>query len=262
MHPYIHHTLCSADLKCETEGCGRVPGSDALEGQRVGLGPGVVVVDDSEPLRVDEGGGAEGPGGFAHPASMDPYVDFAFGLDVTTRGYGTSPGRTSRPLVPTMLDYPSTSETLRSLESAIGPPLDAETNADLTLVDVDAPFLIASTPQRLSPREGETQRRSLLSSGPLRPLPFHLSTFATSPLLPVATTAHNLALTHLDSNLSLKAPVEIRHQTPRIPATLSGSGLGLGSAKPAAALADLGSAKIQEKVFAGPSLFLDDDSME
>ena len=275
---YTHNASysCSTDLQCETEDCGSVPGRGVREGKRVRLGPSCrrddlgCGVDDFEPLRmdVDEGGATERSDAFSRPAPTDPYTDFAFGLDVVTHDR-CSPGKTneSSASVPTGLDYPSTLETLRHLESTIGPPADADTSAEPTLMNVDTTFLTASTPQGLSRGEEETQCRGLPSTNSLNLLPFHLSTsklqpLATSSSLPVATTAHNLALTHLDRGSSLKTPVEIRPQVPRISATLSGSELALGSTEPASSLMKLDSVDIPEKVFAGPSLFLDDDGME
>ena len=219
-------------------------------------------VDGFEPPRMDEGGEPERPEVSVDPTPSEPYIDFAFGLDVATRDYD-SPGRTIEPSVAIGLDYPSVSETLRRLESGMEPLTEADTNADITLMNIDT-MLSALTQKRLSPAEGEVQCRDLPSSSSFKSLPFYLPTLApSSSSSPMVTTSRDLALAHLDSGSSLKAPVEVRPQTPQISATLSGLELELGSAdEPASMSIDLSSVEIQEKVFAGPNLFLNDDGME
>lgn len=246
-----------------------MPGRDIQEGKMVGLEPSrrrgdlECGVDGFELLRMDESGEPERPEVSVDPTPSDPYIDFAFGLDVATRDYD-SPGRTKGPSVAIGLDYPSVSETLRRLESGMEPLTEADTNADITLMNIDT-MLSALTQKRLSPAEGEAQCRDLPSNSSFNSPPFHLPTLAhSSSLLPMVTTSRDLALAHLDSGSSLKAPVEVRPQTPQISATLSGLELELGyrsADEPASMSIDLSSVEVQE-VFTGPSLFLDDDGME
>ena len=267
---YAFIVSCSAGLECEVESyCGPVPGRDIQEGKMVGLEPSrcrgdlECGVDGFEPLRMDEGGEPERPEVSVDPTPSEPYIDFAFGLDVATRDYD-SPGRTKGPSVAIGLDYPSVSETLRRLESGMEPLTEADTNADITLMNIDT-MLSALTQKRLSPAEGEAQCRDLPSNSSLKSLPFHLPALAhSSSSSPMVTTSRDLALAHLDSGSSLKAPVEVRPQTPQISATLSGLELELGyrsADEPASMSIDLSSVEVQE-VFTGPSLFLDDDGME
>ena len=130
-------------------------------------------------------------------------------------------------------------------------------------MDIDR-ILSASVLQRLPPGEGETQCRGPPGSS-LDLLPFHPSTSnlpALEPppsLLPVVIAGRDLALKYSDLSSQMRAPVEVRPQTPRISAAVSGPWLTLGSVEPAPALINLDPVEIQEmKVFAGPNLFLDD----
>lgn len=269
---YPSHLDLSADLECEAEGCDLVPGRDPREGTRAGsnlsprrrdgLGCGV---SDSKPRQICEDGERERLSELVLPAPTDPYIDFAFSLDVT---HYENPKRTNEPSAAVGLDYPSVSETLRHLGSTIGLPTGADATVDLIPMDIDK-TLSASTPQLFSSGEGEAQRRGLLSNCPLSHLPFQPSTSGfpslapSSSLSPVMTAARNPALPDLDLSSSLVAPIQVRPQTSLTPATVSGSGLALGYAKSASVLVDSDSAaEVPEKVFAGPSLFLDDDGME
>jgi len=250
-----------------------VPGRDVREGNGVDLGSSPrrgddwgCGVDDVESPRIGEGVETGLLGALVLPAPTDAYLDFAFGLDGSTHNDFE---RASGPLVVTGLYCPSVSETLRNLESAMGPPVGAGTNVDVDLapMDVDA-MLSASVPQRLLSGGGETQCRGSLSSSSLSLLPFHLSTSSPQGLghspssSPVVTVGRNLALTCSDSSLSPKTPVEVRPQTHRISVTVAGSGFAPGSVEPASAASALFNLGSTEKVFAGPSLFLDDDGME
>lgn len=204
----------------------------------------------------DKGGETERLDNFVLPVSADSYVDFAFSLDDTA--YNDSK-RTSESSVTARLGYLPVSETLRRLEPAIGLPTSAETTVDLIPVDFDV-ILSGSTPQLRSSGEGETQGLGKLSSSSLSLLPFQLSaskfpTMVPSPLSLTGTLVRDHALTDLDLGSSLGAPVEVMSRTSRVPAAVSGSELMLESA-----LTNSDSVAIQEKVFSGPSLFLDDDA--
>jgi len=249
-----------------------VSGCDLREGTRVyskhssscrrdGRGCGV---GDRESRQIDEGRETERLDEFVPLTPTDPYIDFAFGLDGTAHGDSK---RTSEPSVGTRLGYPSVSETLRRLESAIGPPTGADTAVDLIPMDFDR-TLSELIPQLPSSGEGETQGRGKLSGSSLGWLPFQISTskfpsLAPSPLWPTVTPVRDHpTLTDLDlGSSSLDAPVEALPRTPRVSVTVSGSGSMLGSVESASALANLGSAEIQE-VFSGPRLFPDDDDVE
>jgi len=246
-----------------------VPGRDPRGGTRVGpnlsprrrdgWGCGVV---DSKPRQIDEDGGRERLGEFVLPALADPYIDFAFGLDAKPHD---DPKRTNEHPAAVGLDCPSVSETLHRLESAIGLPTGADATVELIPMDIDK-TLSVSIPQLLSSGEGETQCWGLLNSSLLSHLPFQPSTSefpSLAPSLsPVVTTARDLALTDMGLSSSLVVPIEVRPQTPWISATVSRSGLTLGYVESASALVDSDMAEVREKVFAGPSLFLDDDGME
>ena len=248
-----------------------MPGRSVREGKEVDLRPSPrsgddleCGVDGFEPLRINEGGETGRPGVLVLPTPTDPYLDFAFGLDGATHD---NPERANGPLAVTGLDYPSVSETVRHLESAMGLLTEADTNADPAPMDIDA-MLSTSIPQRLLSRDGETQCRGSLNSNPLSLLPFRLSTSKpqvlglSSPLSPVVTAGRDRALTFSDSGLSTKSPVEVRPQTTRISVTVAGSGLTPGFVESVSGLTNLDSVEVQEKVFAGPNLFLDDDGME
>lgn len=215
-------------------------------------------VGDRKSRRI-EGGETERLDEFVHLAPMDPYIDFAFGLDGTT--YGNSE-TTGEPSVAARPGYPSVSETLRRLESAIGLPTGADAAVDLIPADFDITPQ-ESIPQLPSSEEGETQGWSKLSGSSPNRLPFQFSTskfptLAPSPLWPTATLARDYALTDLDLSSSLEAGP----RTPRVSATVFGSGPAPGSIESASALTNLDSAEIQEKVFSGPCLFSNDDSVE
>jgi hypothetical protein len=228
-----------------------VPSRDVREGEGAGLKCSHHS-RDGWGCGVDEGGKTEHSDVFVLPAPADPYIDFAFGLDGTTH---ENPGMATEPSAAAGLDYPSVSETLRCLESAMGLPTSADTTVDLAPMDIDATFSI-STPQRLSTGAGETRHEIPLNgSGSPRLLPFHLSTSKLPALAPP------LSLTRSGLNSLLKAPVEVRPQSPHISATVSGLGLPSGSVESVSPLINQGSAEMQE-VFAGPSLFLDDGGME
>lgn len=271
-------TLClsavisySTDRDCETEGCGSVPGRNVREGKGVDLGPSPrsrndweCGVDDSEPLPTNEGGETKRPGVLVLPAPTDTYLDFAFGLDGTA---DEGSERANGPLAIAGLDYPSALETLHHLESAIGLPTEADTNADPAPMNIDA-TLSTSIPQRLLSGGAGTRCRSSLNTNSLSLLPFHLSTSKPqvmglpSSLSPVVTAGRDLALTYSGSSLLPKASVEVRPQTPRISVTVAGSALTPGFVESASGLTNPDSAEIQDKVFAGPSLFPDDGGME
>jgi len=230
------------------------------------LGPSPPIRDDWD-CGVDdfehEGGETERSGVLVLPAPMDPYLDFAFGLDGTTHD-GLE--RTNGPRAATGLDYPSVSETLRHLESAMGLSTGADTNADPAPMDIDT-ILSTTIPQRLLSGFGETHCWGSLNSNSLSSLPFHLSTpepqvLRVSSLSPVVTPGGNLTLTYSNLSLPPEAPVEVRPQTPRISVAVAGSGLTPGFVESVSGLTNPDSAEIREKVFAGPSLFPDDDGME
>ena len=219
---------------------------------------------DFEPLRIDEGIETERDGVLVPSAPTDTYLDFAFGLDGATNDTSES---ADGPLANTGPNYPSVLETLRHLESAMGLSTDEDTNADPAPMNIDA-TPSRSIPRRLLSGYGETQCRGSLNISSLSPLPFYLSTSKPqvlglpSPLSPVATADSNLTLTYSNSTPSPKAPVEVRPQSPRISVTVSGLGLTPELVESVSGLTNLDSAEIQEKVFTGPSLFLDDDGME
>ena len=225
-----------------------MPGCDVRGGRvnvglksspRDGRGCGV---GNPELLRMDEVGETKPLGTFALSAPTDPYIDFASGLDGTTH---LNHERRNEPLVATGPKYPSVSETLRHLESAMGQPTGAETDMDITPMNIDT-TLSATAPQHLPSGEGGAQCSGLPSRSTSSLLPFHLST------------------SKFPSSLSspTKAPVEARPQAPRISATLPSSGSVAGPTEPVPASINLDLAEVREKVFAGPSLFLDDDGME
>ena len=221
-------------------------------------------VDDRKSRRTDEDGEMERLDEFVLPPPTDPYIDFALGLDGTTCGDSK---RAIEPSIATRLGYPSVSETLRRLESAIGLPIGAETAVDL--IPMDFNVTLSESDTRLpSSGEGEARGWSKPSSSSLSWLPFRSSTskFPTqvpSSLWPAVAPArdHHTPM-DLDLSLSLDVPAEARPLTPGVSATVSGSGLIPGSVESASALTNPGSVGIQEKVFSGPRLFPDDDGME
>jgi len=221
-------------------------------------------VGDRKSRRIDEDGETERLDGFVLPVSTDPYIDFALGLDGTT--YEDSK-KTGEPPIAARLGYPSVSETLRRLESAIGLPTGADTAVDLIPMDFNV-TLLESVTRLPSSGEGETRGWGKPSGSSLSWLPFRSSTskfptLAPSSLWPEVAPARDPALVDLDLSSSLDAPVdEARPPTPRVSATVSGSGLISGSVESASALTNPGSVEIQEKVFSGPRLFPDDDGME
>ena len=255
--------IFSAGLECKMEGCDLVPGHDLREGtwvcskpsscRRDGRGCGV---SDWKSRRIDESGETERLDEFVPPTPTDPYIDFAFGLDGISCGDSK---RTSEPSVADGFDYPSVSETLRRLESAIGLPTGAETTVNLIPMDFDV-TISESIPQLPSSGEGETQGWGKLNNSSSSRLPFQFSTskfptLAPSSLWPVV---RDHTLTDLDLSSSLDAPVEAGPRTLRVSATVSGSGPASGSVEFVSALTNPGSAEIQE-VFSGPRLFADDD---
>ncbi|KAF9647159.1 hypothetical protein BDM02DRAFT_3117535 [Thelephora ganbajun] len=262
----------SVGLDCEVEDCNLVPGHGNRDGKRVDLKPSPrrgdwrCGVDEFKLRRINEGGERERFDGFVLSAPTDPYTDFAFDLDRTAHD---DPQRTSGPSVAAGLDHPSVSETLRPLESAIGLHTGAETTVDLAPMDVDTTFS-GPISKGISSREGEAQGCGQLSDSLPSLLPFQFSTSklpapasSLSLLPPAVTAAYDLALMDLDLGSSLETPAEVRPRpTPRISATVFGSGLTLGSVGPASTLISPGPAAIREKVFVGPSLFLGDDGME
>lgn len=247
-----------------------MPGCDLREGTKVyskhsssyrrdGRGCGV---GDRESRRIDEGGETERLDEFVPLTPTDSYIDFAFDLDGTAN---SDSKRAGEPFAGTRLGYPSVSETLRRLESAIGLPIGADTAVDLIPVEFDR-ALSESIPQLPSSEEGETQGRGRLGSSSLGWLPFQISTskfpsLAPSPLWPTVASVRDPTLTDLDLGSSLDGPVEAMPRTPRVSVTVSGTGLVLGSVESASALTNLDSAEIQE-VFSGPRLFPDDGSVE
>ena len=230
-----------------------MPSRDVRRGEGAGFEGSPHHSRDGWGCGVDEGGKTEHSDVFVLPAPADPYIDFAFDLDGATY---EAPRMAAEPSVAVGLGHPSVSETLRCLESAMGLPTSADTTVGLAPMDVDA-ILSVSIPQRLLAGGGETRHGSPLngSSSP-RPLPFHLSTSKLPALAPPPS------LTRSDLSSLLKAPVEVGPQSPHISATVSGLGLPSGSAGSVSPLINPGSAEMQEKVFAGPSLFLDDGGME
>jgi len=249
-----------------------VPGRGLQEGGTVDSNPSPsrregweCGVDDLEPRRISGGGETDRRDAFVLPAPTDPYIDFAFGLDGAT--HCDDPKRTNEPLVAIGLDHSSVSETLRRLESEIGPPTGVDATVDLIPMDIDA-MLSVPVSYRLPSGEGETQRRGSPSDNPPNHLPFQpptsnfpaLAPYSSSS--PAVTTAHNLVFRGPDLSSSLEALVQARPQTPQISTTISGSELAVGSTEPASALVNLGSAEVQRKVIAGPRLFLYDDGME
>jgi hypothetical protein len=243
------------DLREGTRDCPE-PSSCHRDGRRSGVG-------DQESRRIDEGGETERLDEFVDLAPTDPYIDFAFGLDDTT--YGDSK-RMSEPSVAARLGDPSVSETLLRLESAIGLPTGAETTVDLIPMDFDATLSESILPLPSS-GNGETRGWNKPSCGSLSWLPFQFSTskfptVAPSSLWPTVASSRSHALMGLDLSSSLDAPVEARPRTPRVSATVSGSGLMSGSVESAPALTNPDSVEIQERVFSGPRLFPDDDDVE
>ena len=260
----------SAGLGREVEGCGLVSSRGPGEGtggcseppfRRDDRGCGV---GDRKSRRIDEGGETERLDEFVLPVPTDPYIDFVLGLDDTT--YGGSK-RTSEPSVATRLGYPSASETLRRLESAIGLPTGADTVVDLIPMDFNATLSESVTRLPLS-GEGEARGWGKPSGSSPSWLPFRSSiskfpTLAPYSLWPGVALARDHALMDLDLSSSLDAPIdEDRSMTPRVSATVSGSGPMSGSVESASALTNPGSAEIQGEVFSGPRLFPDDDGME
>ena len=221
-------------------------------------------VGDRKSRRIDEDGETECLDESVLPVSTDPYIDFALGLDGTTY---EDTKRTGEPPIAARLGYPSVSETLRRLESVIGLPTGADMAADLIPMDSNVTLLEPVT--RLpSSGEGETRGWGKPSSSSLGWLPFQSSTskfpIQGSPSLwPKVAPARDHALMDLDSSSPPDAPVdEARSLTPRVSATVSGSGLISGSVESASVLTNPGSVEIQEKVFSGPRLFPDDDGVE
>lgn len=231
-----------AGLECETEACDLVSRGDLPEGTRVCPKPSTSSrddracgVDDPEPQRIDEDGETGRRDGFALPVPADPYIDFVFSLDDTARG---DPQRTTEPPVATQLDYPSVSETLRRLETAIGLPAGAGTTADMVLMNFDA-TLSKPNPQ-LSSGGGEAQPWGKLSSSALSRFPFQQSTpkFQTpapSSLPPTVLSASDRVFTNLGSDPLVGVAAEAGSRT-----------------------FSRGSGGMQGKVSSGPSLFLDD----
>ena len=221
-------------------------------------------VGDRKSRQINEDGETERLDEFVLPPPMDPYIDFALGLDGMTC---EDSKRASEPSIATRLGYPSVSETLRRLESAIGLPTGAETAVDL--IPMDFNVTLSESDTRLpSSGEGGAQDWSKPSSSSLGWLPFRSSTSkfpiqVPSPLWPgVAPARDHHAPLDLDLSLSLDAPAKARPLTPGVSATVSGSGLISGSVESASALTNPSPAEIREKVFSGPRLFPDDDGME
>ena len=196
----------------------------------------------------------------AFRAPADPYTDFAVGLDGAAHG---EPG----PLTDTGFGYSSALETLRRLESAMGPPTGAGTTADLFPMDPDA------TPMCPSPSGGETQSLGKLGGNPLNPLPFRLQTSSLSTPAPppplFSSTAgvaspHSLASTNFDLFSLLDTPTGVMLGTPQITVTIPGPGTIPECAETASVLMGLDPVDAKEEEIAGPRLFqlLDDNDME
>ncbi|KAF9790691.1 hypothetical protein BJ322DRAFT_1037931 [Thelephora terrestris] len=262
-------------MDCEVEDYDPVPGQlDDEAGEKVDVDSELSLrrrdcplecgVDGSTSQRIDEGGESRGFEDDAFFAPTDPYTEFVFGLDGTTRGDSKRTGEAG-----TGAEHTSALETLRCLESAMGPPTGVDTTVDLVPMDIET-YLSNSIPRRLSPGGGETRFCNQTGSNSLNVFPFQLSTldFSTLPhpsLSPAVTAAHDPASTTLGLGLSLVTPARVMSPSPRPAAILSSSGMALGSADSASALVDLDSAEMeQERVIAGPRLFqpLDDDGME
>ena len=255
------------------ESCGLVPGRDLRECEMLDPNPSPsrregweCGVDDLEPRRISGGGETDRRDAFVLPVPTDPYIDFAFGLDGTT--HCDDPKRTNEHSVAIGLDHSSVSETLRRLESEIGPPTGiGDATVDLIPMDIDT-MLSVPVSHRLPSGEGETQRRGSPSDNPPNPLPFQPPTSNFPALAPCSSsspavaTARNLVLRGPDLSSSLEALVQDRPQTPQTSTTVSVSELAMGSTEPASTLVNLGSVEVQRKVIAGPRLFLDDDGME
>ena len=225
---------------------------------RDGWGRGV---DDLKSRWIDGGGETERLDGLvlSTAAPADPHVDFAFNLEGTT--HNDDPKTISEPSASdaARIDHPSTSETLRRLESAMGLPEGAGTTVELIPMDFDT-TPSASTPQFFASGEGGTQCWGRL---PFQSSSSKFPALVPSPLLSsTITSARELASTGLDLSSLSEAPVEVRPRTPRVSVAVSGSGPTLGSVESVSALADPDSAEMRERIFSGPSLFLGDDGME
>ena len=269
-------TCLCAGMDCEAEDRDPVPGQFSdQDGKKVDVDLELSLcrrdftlecgVDGLRPRRIDESREPEGFGGNTLPAPADPYTDFAFGLG------GTAQGDARRPSEPgTGVEYPSALETLRGLESAMGAPAGVGATVDLVPMDIEANFSNSSS-KRLSSGGGETQCRDLPGSNSLNVLPFQRPAwdFSTLPpphsLSPAVTAAHDFPFPPLDLGSTLvTAPAQVRPPNPRVSATVSSSGMALGSGHPVSTLVDPDSAEMHEREIAGPRLFqpFDDDGME